>query len=659
MPHAGAVRDLLAHHASETFVGRKKELALLAQALDQSMPPVSFVHGIGGIGKSRVLEAFTTKARAREAFVVRLDCRQFEPTPPGFLRELGAAVGGDTASIQEACERLGRLSHRVVLILDNYEVLRLVDTWLRQEFVPAQPPNVHMILCGREAPLAAWLCSPGWAGLFRSIAIEPLAESEAIEFLAHSGISESRAHRINRFTRGHPLALALAAATLAQSDSPALEDLALHRVIEELARMYLDEISDEITRRALEAASVVRCATVSLFRAMLPDAVPQDAYERVRGIPFVQIQREGLQVHDCLQQAIALGLKAADPSRYLSYRRAAWRQLRKEVRTAPSSDLWRYTADMLYQLQNPLVREAFFPTGGHIFGVEPARPGDRNAVFDIARQWYGPESMSCLEFWWKHAPRSFHLVREPDAKLAGFYCLLDSESVTPEMEEVDPIVRNWMEHLKLSPIPAMQCALFYRGQLTRESGEGPCAVQGAFWLDLKRTYMLFRPRLRRVYATVTDAAFQIYAPVLGELGFQAISSADRMLDADLYRTAMLDFGPSSVDGWLGGLVAKELGSQGAQLLDVEARELVIEGQRVPLTPLEFSVMSYLHEHEDAAVSRESLLRDVWGHKYDVGSNVVDVVVRALRKKLGQHAVTIETVAGFGYRFRQTAGNYSP
>ena len=412
-----------------------------------------------------------------------------------------------------------------IQIVSNYEVLRLLDTWLRQDFVPAQPPNVHMILCGREAPLAAWLCTPGWAGLFRSIAIEPLAESAAVELLARSGISESRAHHINRFTRGHPLALTLAAATLAESDSPILEDLALHRVIEELARMYLDEISDEITRRALEAASVVRCATVSLFRAMLPEAAPQDAYERVRSIPFVQMQREGLQVHDCLQQAIALGLKAADPSRYLRYRRAAWRQLRKEVRSAPASELWRYTADMLYQLQNPIVREAFFPTGAHTFGVEPARPDDANSVFDIVRHWEGPEAMRCLELWWKHAPHSFHVVREPEGKLAGFSCVLDPESVTPELEEADPIVRNWMEHLKVSPVPAMQCALFSRGLLSRESGEGPCGVQGAFWLDVKRTYMLLRPRLRRVYCHGEGRCFSDLCSGPRRTGFSGRSPA--------------------------------------------------------------------------------------------------------------------------------------
>jgi hypothetical protein len=49
------------------------------------------------------------------------------------------------------------------------------------------------------------------------------------------------------------------------------------------------------------------------------------------------------------------------------------------------------------------------------------------------------------------------------------------------------------------------------------------------------------------------------------LGFQAISSADTAPDGELYRTAMLDFGPSPVDGWLGGLVARELCGNGAEL----------------------------------------------------------------------------------------------
>lgn len=46
------------------------------------------------------------------------------------------------------------------------------------------------------------------------------------------------------------------------------------------------------------------------------------------------------------------------------------------------------------------------------------------------------------------------------------------------------------------------------------------------------------------------------------------------------------------------------------------------------------VLHYLSEHDGRAVAREALIRDVWDYKYDVGSNVVEAVVKTLRKKLG-------------------------
>ena len=116
---------------------------------------------------------------------------------------------------------------------------------------------------------------------------------------------------------------------------------------------------------------------------------------------------------------------------------------------------------------------------------------------------------------------------------------------------------------------------------------------------------------------------------------------------------MLDFGPASVDGWLTGLVAVELGVGEGDILDVAARQLVLDERRIGLTPLEFDVMHYLTEREGTAVSRTELLADVWGYDYDGGSNVVDVVVRSLRKKLGERAALIETVRGTGYRLGST------
>jgi hypothetical protein len=164
--------------------------------------------------------------------------------------------------------------------------------------------------------------------------------------------------------------------------------------------------------------------------------------------------------------------------------------------------------------------------------------------------------------------------------------------------------------------------------------------------------MELRPQLRRLYTIALDVA--TYRSFLARLGFRLLPEYDANIDGQVYHAALLDFGPGSVDGWLANLVAAELTSVGeeAVTLDVDAHELVVDGQPIGLTQLEFGVMQYLVGREGKAVSRGDLLEDVWGYSYDGGSNVVDVVVRALRKKLGARAATIETVTKIGYRFRR-------
>jgi hypothetical protein len=645
------IGDLLADRATESLVGRREELSILLRVLEEDGPLVLHVHGIGGVGKTSLLEAFVPRARARGATAAHLDCRSVEPTERAFVRELGAAIGGDPATPEEAAERLGSIGSRAVLILDTYEVFRAMDTWLRQVFVPVLPENVRVVLSGREPPVSAWLTSPGWQGLFRSIALGPLDEREAIELLMRASIEEKDARRINRIARGHPLALQLAASAATERHNSNLEEAAIQRVVEELARMYLADIDDPLTRNALEAASVVRRVTLSLLHAMLPEAAPQDAFDRLRALPFVESSRHGLHMHDVVQQAVAAALRANDPGRHRDYRRAAWSQLRTEVRTAGVQDLWRYTADMLYILENPAVREAFFPSGAHLLATEPARPDDGPAIREISERHEGPTATKLLDELWSGAPQVFRVVREPDGTVCGFFCPFDPEPVNPTLLHDDPILRRWREHLRRDPVPKGQRVLFYPKELSREHGEAPSPVQGAILLEIKRLYMEMRPQLRRIYCAQQDIETQWAA--LEHLGFRRIPEADVELDGATYHTIMLDFGPSSVDGWLSALVAAELGiEEKDEILDVEARELIVDGQRVGLTPLEFSVMNYLYEREGKAVTRVSLLADVWGYNYEGGSNVMDVVVRSLRKKLGEQASMIETVTGVGYRFRR-------
>jgi hypothetical protein len=641
--------ELLAKRATESFVGRADEMATLFHCLDEGDPFVVHLYGIAGIGKSMLLEAFSAQARSRGAAVVRLDCRAVEPTERGFIHGLGTAIGGDISTVGEAAARLGRLGSRVVLALDTYEVFRLMDTWLRQVFVPALGDNVRLVLAGRQPPLPAWLTSPEWHGLCRSISLGPLSEGEALELLWRAGVRGEGAQRINRWARGHPLALKLAVAAAMERPALELEDVAVQRVVEELAHLYLADVEDRLTRKAVEAASVVRRITQSLLGAMLPEAAPQDAYDRLRTLPFVESGRDGLIVHDAVHEAVAAALRASDPSRYRDYRRAAWRQLRAEVRNAGMPELWRYTSDMLYIIENPVVREAFFPSGSQQFAVEPARPEDSPAIHTIAKMHEGPDAARLLNAWWARLPQSFQVVRDKDHRVAGFYCMFDPSAVNPALLQEDPVVRGWWHHLREQPVPRNQGVLFLRRWLSLEQGETPSPVQAACWLDIKRAYMALRPNLRRVYLTVCD--LPAYAPAALKLGFRPLTRFGAQLDGAMYHTAMLDFGPSSVDGWLAGLVATELGIEEGGILDIDARELVIESRRVRLTPLEFGVMRYLYQHQGKAVTRASLLESVWGYDYEGGSNVVDAVVRCLRKKLGDRVSVIDTVRSVGYRFR--------
>jgi len=87
---------------------------------------------------------------------------------------------------------------------------------------------------------------------------------------------------------------------------------------------------------------------------------------------------------------------------------------------------------------------------------------------------------------------------------------------------------------------------------------------------------------------------------------------------------------------------------GCVVLDLARRQARIGELVTDLSDREFRLLHHMLLHVGEVVSRERLLAEVWGYGFDPGSNVVDVCVRRLRKKLGPEA-HIETVRNAGYR----------
>lgn len=91
-------------------------------------------------------------------------------------------------------------------------------------------------------------------------------------------------------------------------------------------------------------------------------------------------------------------------------------------------------------------------------------------------------------------------------------------------------------------------------------------------------------------------------------------------------------------------------------VDCMARTAARGGQAIPLSAKEFAVLEYLARNAGTVLSRDRISHGVWNYDYEGGSNVVDVYIRYLRKKLddGRTPKLIHTVRGVGYVLREEA-----
>jgi DNA-binding response OmpR family regulator len=96
-------------------------------------------------------------------------------------------------------------------------------------------------------------------------------------------------------------------------------------------------------------------------------------------------------------------------------------------------------------------------------------------------------------------------------------------------------------------------------------------------------------------------------------------------------------------------------------INLLTREVLSAGAPVRLSNTEFELLAYLMRNPGATLSRERILRTVWGYTHDPGTNIVDVYIGYLRRKLGTHErpAPIKTVRSLGYRLDSHGSEFTP
>lgn len=89
---------------------------------------------------------------------------------------------------------------------------------------------------------------------------------------------------------------------------------------------------------------------------------------------------------------------------------------------------------------------------------------------------------------------------------------------------------------------------------------------------------------------------------------------------------------------------------GGLKIDIPGRSVTIDGEKADLTPKEYDLLFYLVENKNIALSRDQLLRDIWGYDFYGDDRTIDTHIKNLRFALGPYRDYIVTVRGVGYKF---------
>ena len=564
-PRAGA---LLARARRQRLHGRADELARLHRWVGTPELPVAFLHGPGGVGKSALLDAFAYDLQEDGRPVVRLDGADIGPTPEEFRAATDGHVGAST-----------------VVLLDRFEALADLATWLWRDWLPGLPAGVHVLVAGRHPPPAAWRADPAFTACGVVLALRNLDPASAAALIADHGITDPEdAALLAGSSRGHPLAIVVAADVHRQA-GPATPlragNLLGHPdVTAALVERFLDDVATPRQRRALHVCGHARRVDRGLLRAALAtvatgpsdgpvdDDAADDLLAWLRTRPYAESHPDGLSVHDVVKDVLDRDLRWRDRQAFVDLHAAIRQVIVDRMDRAGDHEHDRLAGDLFHlHRHNPAAASlyAFADLGGVV-----SRPARTDEADWLGRICAVEHRATAAVHWLIAQPGAWTVFEDGQGRRTGAGMIVRLDRAGADDLARDPVAQWAWQRLAERRPPASGEPVLLQNAVAADDPAAPGVVA-----DQAAALSLRAWRLRGLGWTVLATALEpVWAPMWRYIGFERLGAC-QVPDgaggtADIAVWAR-DFTRGGFGSWLAAMTAQELDELGSAPPPVAAR----------------------------------------------------------------------------------------
>lgn len=460
-PKPRTLADTLNAERARLFVGRAAELHELEALLDPtSARRVISLWAPGGAGKTELLAAFVRRARARGVPTLTLVGEELQASESSFRAVMLERLG--TLADDADGDAVGH----AVVIVDRFELLASLETWIRERLLPSLDGRLRFVLAGRLAPSVAWAKHPAWRTIHTPLALGDLAATEAGDYLTRRGVPVARHAEVIAAANGHPLALALIA-DVVEHDPDAATSLGQHpETVRILLGALIDSVPDDLHRDALWSMALLRRTTEEALAATVDGRRARTLFSYLERLSFVRVTSDGLAPHDLVRELLCVDLDWRFPGRREALLERAARHLLGRLEREPALGAKTF-ADI-----NFLWRHAMPAVGYANDGLYVSAP--RHEDLPLLRAWvarhHGPSAAELFDLWLEHG--DVVVVRGPDELPKAMAVQAPIARLDLGALARDPAIAPLRDHPELVP----EGALFVRWVLDAEHGEGPSAT---------------------------------------------------------------------------------------------------------------------------------------------------------------------------------------